>query len=68
MGQKKIEPADINVNIYKNESKRLIFVIPENKKKEILDQLDTMNINKKFIYPEIDDVADYLKNEKFRDY
>lgn len=68
MGQEKIEPADINVNIYKNESKRLIFVIPENKKKEILDQLDTMNINKKFIYPEIDDVADYLKNEKFRDY
>ena len=61
----RIEPADVNANIYKIDSKKLIFVIPENKKSEILSQLDTMNINKKLVYPEIDDVADYLKNEKF---
>ena len=65
MGKQKTEPADVNANIYKEDSKKLIFVIPENRKSEILAQLDTMNINKKFIYPEIDDVADYLKNEKF---
>lgn len=67
MGKQKIEPADVNANIYKIDSKKLIFVIPENRKSEILRQLNTMNINKKFIYPEIDDVADYLKNEKFID-
>ena len=67
MGKQKIEPADVNANIYKIDSKKLIFVIPENRKSEILTQLNTMNINKKFIYPEIDDVADYLKNEKFID-
>ena len=65
MGKQKNEPANIDANIYKIDSKKLIFVIPDNRKKEILSQLDTMNINKKFIYPEIDDVADYLKNEKF---
>ena len=67
MGKQKTEPADVNENIYKIDSKKLIFVIPENRKSEILRQLNTMNINKKFIYPEIDDVADYLKNEKFID-
>lgn len=65
MGKHKNEPANINANIYKTDSKKLIFVIPNNHKSEILSDLDSMNINKKFIYPEIDDVADYLKNEKF---
>ena len=65
MGKHKNEPANINANFYKTDSKKLIFVIPNNRKSEILSDLDSMNINKKFIYPEIDDVADYLKNEKF---
>ncbi|UTC76655.1 FRG domain-containing protein [Treponema sp. OMZ 799] len=65
MGIEKNKPADINKYIYNKGSKKLIFVIPDKVKSEILSQLNIMNINKKFIYPEIDDVADYLKNEKF---
>lgn len=65
MGTNKNEPADINKYIYKKDSKRIVFLIPDNCKSEIISQLETMGINKKFIYPEIDDVADYLKNEKY---
>ncbi len=65
MGNSKKEPADINTNIYKKDSKKYILVVPDNNKPDIISQLDTMNINKKFIYPEIDDVADYIKNELF---
>ena len=67
MGKSKIEPASIDDYILKPaENKKLIFLIPDSKKKEILKELDVMNTNKRFVYPEIDDVADYLKNQKYK--
>jgi len=66
MGKDKTKPADIKKSVYCKDNKQLVFVISDNSKKEIIKQLDTMNINKKFIYPEIDDVADYLKTEIYK--
>ena len=44
-----------------NGGKKIIFyVLPKNKGK-ILKALNRIGINKAFVYPEIDDVADYLK-------
>lgn len=39
----------------------IIFKVPANKKKEIKIQLDQLGINEKFCFPEIDNVAHYLK-------
>lgn len=66
MGKSKAEPASIEDSILKNNDKKLLFLIPDKNKEKILDELDAMNINKRFIYPEIDDVADFLKNQKFK--
>lgn len=67
MGSSKSEPAEINKYIYKINSRKIVFVVPNDKKQEIISTLNTMNINKRTVYPEIDDVADYLKNEVFKD-
>ena len=45
---------------YSDNSKRLICII--DKKESILRSLDIFGINKAKVYPEIDDVADYIKN------
>lgn len=66
MGDTKTEPASLEDSVFKTDDRKLIFLIPDSQKQKILDELDTMNINKRFIYPEIDDVADYLKNQKYR--
>lgn len=67
MGNKKTESASIEDSLYKtSDGKKLIFIIPDSKKEKILEELNTMNINKRFVYPEIDDVSDYLKNYKFK--
>lgn len=41
----------------------IIFKIPANKKKDIKNQLDQLGINEKFCFPEIDNVAHYLKEQ-----
>lgn len=66
MGNKKNEPANIKNSFHKIDKKQIVFVIPDKNKKDILNDLDLMSINKKFIYPEIDDVADYLKTEVYK--
>jgi len=38
------------------------FIIPHNKKMDILKQLSLLGINKSTIYPEIDKVSEYLKS------
>lgn len=38
------------------------IVIPADKKKKILSQLDNIGINQKFIYPDLDNIASYIKN------
>lgn len=57
MGSSKSEPAEINKYIYKINSRKIVFVVPNDKKQEIISTLNTMNINKRTVYPEIDDVA-----------
>ena len=46
---------------FQNE-KKSIYYIPQKHKKGILNALNRLGINKAYVYPEIDDVADYLKN------
>lgn len=47
---------------YTKSGKKVIFYVPSKKKTSILKSLDRIGINKAYIYPEIDDVADYIKN------
>lgn len=44
------------------DDKKVIFYIESKNKSKILKTLNRIGINKAFVYPEIDDVADYLKN------
>ena len=44
-----------------NERKQ-IFFIEQNNKEKIIKTLNRIGINKAFVYPEIDDVADYIKS------
>lgn len=56
MGKEKTLPADSSDYYYKLENgKKLVYVITN--KKQILEQLKSLNINRGFIYPEIDDYA-----------
>jgi len=66
MGEAKTVAANIKEYLKKNSNKLIVFLIEEKEKKNILLELTKMNINKGFIYPEIDDVAEYLKNEVYK--
>ena len=44
-----------------SDNKRLVLVIKE--KEKILQELDTLSINRATLFPEIDDVAEYLKGK-----
>lgn len=46
---------------YKNNGKTQILLIDPNKKKNILRQLSTFSINRATLFPEIDFVANYIK-------
>lgn len=48
------------LRIQDEDGKKIVCVV--HNKAELLRQLDSLGINKSKIYPEIDDVADYLKN------
>ena len=52
----KEQKADLEVS-------SIIFKVPANKKKVIKIQLDQLGINEKFCFPEIDNVAHYLKEQ-----
>ena len=42
--------------------KKHVFYIPADKKGRILEILNRIGINKAYVYPEIDDVAEYIKS------
>lgn len=46
-----------------DKNKRIIFVVEE--KNKILEELDVLSINRASLFPEIDDVAEYIR-EKYR--
>ena len=46
---------------YRENSKKFVYYIPSACKKSIIDSLNRVGINKAFVYPEIDDVAEYIK-------
>lgn len=46
---------------YTENSKKITYYIPSTCKKDIIDSLNRVGINKAFVYPEIDDVAAYIK-------
>ena len=54
-------PIDNYRYISKRTDEKIVFYIPENNKKKIRDELEKVGIDKSFIYPEIDDVASYIK-------
>lgn len=47
---------------YRQENSKVVFYIPSKKKQGILDSLNRVGINKAFVYPEIDDVATFIKD------
>lgn len=47
---------------YTCNGKKLVFYIPTDKKGRILEILNRIGINKAYVYPEIDDVAEYIKS------
>ena len=46
---------------YKEKNKKIILLLSN--KKKILDQLETFSINKATLFPEIENVANYIKNK-----
>ena len=65
--ESKMKQADLESYKLKNkENKKIIFYIPQENKRDILDELARINITKEFVYPEIDDVASFLK-EKYKE-
>ena len=42
--------------------KKRLYYIPSSKKEAILKSLNRLGINTAYIYPEIDDVAAYIRN------
>ena len=46
---------------YKEKNKKIVILLSN--KKKILDQLETFSINKATLFPEIDSVANYIKNK-----
>ena len=62
------DPADIQDSFYRDEkdNKKLVFVIKSGNKNKILEELNLMNINEKFIYPDLDHVSKYLKEVLFK--
>lgn len=53
----------INNFRYTCEDKIQIYTITPNGKKQILEQLDKFSVNKATLFPEIEDVANYIKNK-----
>lgn len=47
---------------FSKDDKRKIYYVPSSKKEIILKSLNRLGINSAYIYPEIDDVAAYIKN------
>lgn len=47
---------------FSKDEKKRIYYIPSSKKEAILKSLNRLGINAAYIYPEIDDVAAYIKN------
>jgi len=67
MGLDKTKPASIDKHILRNGNIKLVIAIDKKQKKVIINSLEKMNINKGFIYPEIDKVAFYIKETLYGD-
>jgi hypothetical protein len=60
----KQEHADILQCLAKDaNNKAMLIVVPYKCKEKILQQLENITINKAFMYPDIDNTADYLKDK-----
>ena len=49
------------INNLLSKNKKIVILLSN--KKKILDQLETFSINKATLFPEIDSVANYIKNK-----
>lgn len=54
---------DINESRVEIDEKKVIYIIPHGKKKKLRQELDNFGINRSFVYPEISEVATYLKSK-----
>ena len=54
------DPKTLNKFRYKKKGKNVIVLVSN--KKKILEQLSTFSINRATLFPEIECVADYIKN------
>ena len=48
------------MRVRNKDGKKLVCIV--NNKEKLLKQLNSLGVNKSKVYPEIDDVADYIKN------
>lgn len=53
----------INACRYSDDGKIQLYVIPNRAKARIMEQLDRVSINRAALFPEIEDVADYIKSK-----
>lgn len=53
----------INRYRYKEKNKLQIFIVKSGEKEQILKELDALSINKATLFPEIEDVAEYIKKK-----
>ena len=54
------DPFDLDKLFYREDDKQIVFLIPPDCKNEILKQLDRLNINEEYIYPDMDSVSNEL--------
>lgn len=60
---KKVQAKLESCQLKNKDNKKIIFYILKSEKQKILNELERINITKEFIYPEIDDVASFLKGK-----
>ena len=60
-----VDSEELGANfVYKKENnKKLVLLIPGDRKKGILSELDTFGISSDFVYPELEKSAEYLKSK-----
>ena len=60
---KKVQAKLESYQLKNKDNKKIIFYILKSEKQKILNELERINITKEFVYPEIDDVASFLKGK-----
>ena len=58
-----IDPFDLHKFLYKKDGIQQVVLIPPEKKKDIIRQLEMFGITESFVYPDMDNVANEINEE-----